>query len=350
MHTLLALALAASAAAEVPVLSAWEAESPLRPLPEAPLGVPADFGTLPFAVTPEKVRLGRWLFFDARLSADGTISCGSCHRPEHGFSEPTAHSRGIRGQEGGRKAPPILNAAFTIQHAYFWDGRAGSLAEQAKGPIANPIEMGSSHPAVAAAVGAVPGYRKAFREAFGDDQVGIDRIAEAIAAYEATRLSGNSRFDRFQAGDRTALSEEEQRGREIFFGRGRCDRCHGGAGFTDSRFHAIGVGTPGHFTARPGAAPDPGRQAVTGAEADRGAFRTPTLRDVSRRAPYMHDGSAATLFEAVRAYQFQAEGVALDPVMREIDITCPDVDALVAFLGALDGTGFEDRPPRHFPQ
>lgn len=349
MHALL-LALLAAGAAPAPEPTPWEAESPLRPLPAAPLGITADFGSLPYAVTPEKVRLGRWLFFDPRLSRDGTVSCGTCHRPEHGFSEPTAHSRGIGGQEGGRKAPPILNAAFTIQHAYFWDGRAGSLPEQAKGPMVNPIEMGSSHPAVEATIAAVPGYRRAFRQAFGDEQVDIDRIAEAIAAYEATRLSGGSRYDRFQAGDAGALTEEERQGRDVFFGRGRCSACHAGPGFTDSRFHAIGIGTPGHFTGRPGAAADPGRFAVTGAEPDRGAFRTPTLRDVSRRAPYMHDGSAATLFEAVRAYQFQAEGPGLDPLLKEIDIACPDVDALVAFLGALDGTGFEDRPPRHLPQ
>jgi cytochrome c peroxidase len=326
----------------------WEIESPLRPLPAAPLGVRASFEELPFTVTPERVRLGRWLFFDPRLSVDGTVACATCHRPEHGFSEPTGHSRGVGGQAGTRKSLPILNVAFGFAQGYFWDGRARSLVDQAKAPLVNPVEMGGTPASVAASVAAVPGYRTAFREAFGDDRIDIDRVAEAIAAYEATRLSGGSRFDRFRAGDAEGLTAEEKEGLEIFFGRGRCSVCHSGPSFSDGAFHDVGIGRRPAGAADAGR--DPGRYAVTGRASDRGAFRTPTLRDVSRRAPYMHDGSIQTLDEAVRVYQVDGDDPRLDPAMREVDIGCRDVAPLVAFLRALDGTGFEDHSPERLPQ
>ena len=353
LYLLLAFPSTGVAATSTSASTAWEAESPVRPLPAAPLGLKVSFAHVRgLTITPEKVRLGRWLFFDPRLSKDGTVSCASCHRPEHGFSEPTARSRGVGGQEGSRKAPPILNAAFSILEAYFWDGRAGSLAEQAKGPMVNPIEMGNSHAEVVRTVNAIPGYRRAFRAAYGDGRLDIDRVADAIAAYEATRLSGDSRYDRFEAGDANALTDLEREGRAVFFGRGRCDTCHPGPHFTDSGFHNVGIGWKAPAPGRPdrqGLA-DPGRFAVTGKEKDLGSFKSPTLRDVTKRAPYMHDGSAQTLRDAVRAYQFPQENPWLDPLMREVDINCHDVDALVAFLGALEGTGYEDAPPSHLPQ
>jgi cytochrome c peroxidase len=332
--------------------AAWETDNPLRPLPEPPLGSPADFAALPW-VTPAKVRLGRWLFFDPRLSADGTIACATCHQPERGFSEPTSHSTGIRGQQGTRKAPPIVNAAFPVYPAWFWDGRAASLAEQAKGPIENPVEMGNTLAAAVATVSRVAGYRRHFREAFGDDRVDIDRLAEAIAAYEATRLSGNSRADRFDAGDATALSEAERRGRALFFGRAACSTCHLGPAWSDGQFHNVGVGWR---PPPPGAPPergfvDLGRAAVSRDPRDTGAFKTPTLRDCARRAPYMHDGSVGTLREAVDLYR--SNGTAnpwLSPKLRTGHLSPADVDDLTAFLGALDGEGFSDEAPRHFPR
>lgn len=331
---------------------AWELDNPIGPLPSPPAGSPADFAATPW-VTPEKVRLGRWLFFDARLSADGSVSCASCHRPAHGFSEPTAHSTGVRGQQGTRKSPPILNAAWPIYPIWFWDGRAASLAEQAKGPLANPVEMAMPLDAVVATVAARPGYRRAFAEAFGDQRVDIDRIAEALAAYEATRLSGNSRADRFDSGDETALSPTERRGRELFFGRAGCNKCHLGPNYSDARFHNLGAGWR---EPAPGAPPasgfaDPGRAAVTHDPRDTGAFKTPTLREVSRRAPYMHDGSLATLRDAVVHYR--TGGIAnpwLSPLSKPIELTATEVDALVAFLLALDGEGYADEPPRSFPR
>jgi cytochrome c peroxidase len=349
----LASILVTSSTPRTPRPESWQLETPLRPLPPVPLGVKASFEDLRTPrVTPRKVRLGRWLFFDARLSKDGTVSCASCHRPENGFSELTAHSKGIGGREGKRKAPPILNAAFAIKETYFWDGRARSLAEQAKGPLVNPIEMGNTHDAVVRTVARIRGYRKAFREAYGDGRIDIDRVADAIAAYEATRLSGDSRYDRFLAGDTSALTQVEKEGREVFFGRGRCDSCHGGWSFTDSKFHNIGIGWSPPPDGRPAheGFGDTGRFAVTKHPKDLGAFKTPTLRDVSKRAPYMHDGSAATLQDAVRAYQHVSGNPNLDPIMREIEISCRDVEVLVAFLRALDGTGYDEAPPMQFPR
>lgn len=331
----------------------WELDNPVRPLPEAPLGVEADWAALPFRITPEKVRLGRWLFFDARLSADRTISCATCHRPEHGFSEPTPVSTGIRGQQGTRRSTPILNAAWPVSPFFFWDGRAGSLTEQAKGPITNPVEMGNTLDGATAAIAAVPGYRPYFREAFGDDAIDIERIVEAIAAYEATRLSGNSRWDRFRAGDEAALTPLESRGEALFNGVAQCNTCHLGPNLTDGQFHNLGVGyrAPGIGLLPEAGFADRGRFSVTGEEKDMGAFKTPTLRDVAKRAPYMHDGSVPDLEEAVLHYW--RGGIAnpwlSDKVVR-FPLSSSELEALVAFLRALDGEGYADVAPRAFPR
>jgi cytochrome c peroxidase len=335
----------------LPAPPPWEAENPVRPLPAAPLGSGADLARLPW-VTPEKVRLGRWLFYDPRLSADGTISCATCHDPARGFSENAPVSTGIGGLTGRRKAQPILNAAFPVAPRWFWDGRAASLAEQAKGPIENPVEMGNTLEGAVRAV-AAGGYRPYFREAFGDDRVDADRLAEAIAAYEATRLSGNSRYDRHDAGDPAALDAEERWGKELFFGRADCKQCHLGPGLTDGAFHNLGVGwrepPPGADLAE--GFEDKGRFEVTGDPADMGAFKTPTLREVSRRAPYMHDGSVPDLWDAVLHYW---RGGIPNPWLSERIVPIPlsraDVAALVAFMEALDGEGWADEPPRSFPR
>jgi cytochrome c peroxidase len=300
------------------------------------------------------VRLGRWLFFDPRLSADGTVSCATCHRPENAFSEPTAVSTGIRGGKGRRKSQPILNAAFPVYPSYFWDGRATSLAEQVKGPIENPVEMGASAEHVALTVSRIGGYRPYFREAFGDDRADLGRVAEAIAAYEATLLSGDSRWDRHEAGDGSALGALEARGRELFFGRAECAQCHLGPNLTDGLFHNLGVGwRPPRSLVEPLASgfEDKGRFEVTGHEKDTGAFKTPTLRDVSKHAPYMHDGSMATLEEAVLHYW--RGGFAnpwLSERMKPVPMSRDDLEALVAFLRALDSEGDVEPGPRALPQ
>jgi cytochrome c peroxidase len=216
----------------------------------------------------------------------------------------------------------------------------------------NPVEMGMTHAGIESTVRAIPGYARYFVEAFGDAHVDVNRIAEAIAAYEATRMSGNSAYDRWDAGDPKALDDKQKLGFRIFFGKAACNQCHLGANLTDSRFHNLGVG---YRRPPPGADPasgfaDPGRSRVTGKPVDTGAFKTPTLRDVSRRAPYMHDGSVATLREAVLLYD--RGGVPnpwLSPDVKPLHLSAEQVDALVAFLEALDGEGFMDVAPRSFP-
>jgi cytochrome c peroxidase len=331
----------------------WEVENPIRPLPEPPLGSPADFAALPFRPTPEKVRLGRWLFHDARLSADGTVSCATCHRSEHGLSEPTALSTGIHGRTGRRRSQPILNAAWPLYPVWFWDGRATSLTDQARGPMENPVEMGSTGARVVAAIASIPGYLPYFHEAFGDERVDLARVSEAIASYEATRLSGNSRWDRYEAGDEASLDPLEQEGRDLFFGRAGCKQCHLGPNLSDARFHNLGVGwNPPAAGAPPESGfADRGRYEVTRDPRDMGAFKTPTLREVSRRAPYMHDGSIPDLAGTVLHYwRGGIPNPWLSERIRPVPMSRRDVEALVAFMKALDGEGFEDVAPRAFPQ
>ena len=330
-----------------PALAKWEIESPVVPLPDPPLGTQADFAALKFAVTPEKVRLGRWLFFDGRLSSDGTVSCATCHRPGNAFSEPTPHSTGVGGQTGNRKSPTFINGAWPFYPVYFWDGRAASLKEQAMGPMANPIEMGSSHEMVVATVSGIGGYRKAFKEVYGDERIDIDRVADAIAAYEATRMSGNSPWDRYKEGDEKAVTDKVKLGDQIFFAKAECAQCHVGWNFTDSKFHNLGVG----WDPQTKGFADPGRAKVSGKPEETGAFKTPTLRDIARHAPYMHDGSVATLRETVEHYNKGGNpNPWLSERMKPLNLTPDEVEALVAMMEALDGEGYQDVPPGSLPQ
>jgi cytochrome c peroxidase len=337
----------------------WEADNPIKPLPAGPLGSDIVLANItPTAPTPERVRLGRWLFYDTRLSSDGTVACATCHRPEYAFSEPTPVSSGIHGQKGTRKAPTIINRAHSLYPNFFWDGRAQSLEQQVLGPIANPIEMGNTHVAMVETLSKVPSYRRYFKEAFGTEEITKERVAHAIADYERTRMSGNSAWDRWRNTKNPAVvSEQVKQGHELFFGKAKCSECHvSGNNFTDTAFHNIGVGwDPKRKTFS-----DEGRYGfVKGtinegfAESDRGAFKTPTLRDVSKHAPYMHDGSIATLREVVEFYNRGGnKNPYLDPKMptKPLGLTSAEVDALVAFLNALDGEGYQDAPPKSFPQ
>jgi cytochrome c peroxidase len=329
-------------------LPIWEAENLLRPLPAPPLGTDIDFAALQVPPTPERVQLGRWLFYDTRLSADGTISCATCHRPEHAFSEPTPVSSGIRGQKGKRKAPTIINQAVTLYPNFFWDGRAASLEDQALMPIENPVEMGNTHRAMVAGLERIQGYRPYFQRAFGTPAITRERVAHAIADYERTRMSGNSPWDRWRRNrDQSAVSEEVKQGHELFFGKAACNQCHLGSNFTDSMFHNIGVG----YDPKRKTFTDAGRFDVTKRPADRGAFKTPTLREVSRRGPYMHDGSIATLREVVELYnRGGVKNPHLDPKIEPLHLSEAEVEALVAFMRALDGEGYQDAPPTTFPQ
>jgi cytochrome c peroxidase len=331
----------------------WEAANPLQPIPATPLGSDVDLAALPTPPTPERVRLGRWLFYDTRLSADGTVSCATCHKPEHAFSEPTPVSTGIGGQKGRRKAPALINRAVSLYPYYFWDGRAASLEEQMLGPLENPIEMGNTHDAMVRTLSAVPGYQPYFAEAFGAGEITKERVAQAIADYERTRVSGNSAYDRWRrARDQRAASEAVKQGHELFFGKAGCSQCHVGSRFTDTTFHNVGIG----WNAATKTFTDDGRYEVTqgkgeAGEADRGAFKTPTLRDVSRHAPYMHDGSVPTLRAVVEYYNRGANrNPFLDPKIEPLGLTPPEIDALVAMLEALAGEGYADIAPTSFPR
>lgn len=348
---------AATAAPAIVAPSAWEVENPVLPLPEPPLGTNADYSVLAFKVTPEKVRLGRLLFYDKRISVDGTVSCATCHRPANAFSEPTAHSTGVHHQQGTRKSPTFLNEAWTIAPVFFWDGRAASLIDQAGGPMANAIEMGNTHDKVVTTFSGVAGYRELFKAVFGDDKVTLPRMSEAIAAYEATRMSGNSRYDKYEAGDHTALTAQEQLGRSVFLDKGRCAQCHiTGANFTDADFHNLGIGWNSHAAKKVEGKLtmdgfyDLGRYKITKDQKDIGAFKTPTLREIDKHAPYMHDGSLTTLAAVVDHYD--KGGIAnpwIDKALPPLHLTKKEKLALISFLKALDGEGYQDIAPTVFP-
>lgn len=292
--------------------------------------------------TKEKVELGRLLYFDKRLSRDSSVSCATCHHPAKGWTDQAPVSTGIKGQKGGRSAPTVLNAAYL--ELQFWDGRAPSLEEQAKGPIENPVEMGFTHKEAVERLSRVKGYRRFFKAAFGDETVTIDRVAKAIASFERTALTGNAPFDRSEAGDPKALSEAQRRGMALFFGKANCSVCHTGKSFSDGDFHNLGVG----MTAKK---PDLGRFEVTKVERDRGAFKTPTLRNLSDTAPYMHDGSQKTLEEVVEFYDKGGEkNDWLSSDIKELKLSAAEKKDLIAFMRALDGDKALVAEPKRFPK
>lgn len=330
-----------SAAATV-ACNQTQAANPGKILRASPMGIdpiPLQWGKVGVA---EKVELGRNLFFDPRLSADGTVSCATCHDPLSAFSLSGRFATGVRGQVGHRKPPTIINAAYN--RAQFWDARAATLEEQAAVPLMNPAEMGMSPASVVSALTAIPGYAALFQKAFGDSAVSVARVTEAIATFERTVVSGNSAYDRFVAGERGALSPEQSRGIGVFR-EARCNACHEGKAFSNGALANLGVGTD-----KPEA--DPGRFAITHEEQDRGRFKTPGLRDVSLRAPYMHDGSLNTLEEVVEFYD--KGGIPnrnLDNRIRPLHLTAVNKADLVAFLRALNGEGWQDAAaPERLPQ
>ncbi len=276
--------------------------------------------------TPEKILLGKMLYYDTRLSNDNTISCATCHDPAMGWSDAGPTSAGIKGQRGGRRAPPVVNSAYN--HLQFWDGRAPSLEEQAKGPIANPIEMGNTHEVMIKTVSGIPGYTEMFQKAFGTSKITLDLVAKAIAAYERTIVTTDSPFDRFVRGDANALTPLEKKGLEIFNGKGHCTACHWGGNFSDGRFHNLGVEPVA------GAQPDNGRYDVTKNPMDKGAFKTPSVRDAALRAPYMHNGSEKSLEAAVRLYDIGGgkDDANLDPMIVPLGLSHQEIEAVVAFM------------------
>lgn len=256
-------------------------------------------------LTAKTIALGRRLFFDRRLSRDGSVACSSCHDPERAFSDGRPIAIGISGRKGRRNAPALVNRGYG--RLFFWDGRAATLEEQVLQPIQDPNEMDLTLPEAGARVHLPAG-----------------EIARALASYVRSILSGGSRFDLFSNGDRSALSPPEQAGLLIFRGKANCVACHVGPNFTDEKLHNTGVAW------RDGKLADPG--------ARQGNFKTPTLREIARTAPYMHDGGLATLEEVVAFYdRGENRNPFLDPELRPLHLSPLEKRNLVAFLGCLNG-------------
>lgn len=311
--------------ADAPDQAASEEQLPKVPLGLPPVPVPDDN-----PMTAAKVELGKLLYFDKRLSKDGTISCATCHDPQMAWTEHRATSEGIGGKIGERNSPTVINAAYNPEQ--FWDGRAKSLEEQALGPVANPIEMGHTVEAMVQDLSKISDYEGRFQEVFGTG-VTADGVAKAIAAFERTILSGNSPFDKFQAGDEAALTDVQKEGWQLFEDAG-CVTCHSPPLFTNGRYYNAGIGMDKEE-------PDVGRMAVTEKEADKGKFRVPTLRDIENTYPYFHDGSSETLEDAVA---LMAAGGKDNPnlsamlkAVREAELSDEDQAKIVEFLKALSG-------------
>ena len=265
-------------------------------------------------ITVEKIELGRRLFNDRRLSRDGSVACASCHDPGRAFSSERAVTPGVFGRRGTRNAPALINRAWG--QSFFWDARVATLEKQVLEPIEDPNEMDLTIEEASRRVG-----------------VPVADMSRALATYIRSIMSGDSLYDRFISGERAALSAEAQIGLQVFRGKGNCSACHIGPTFTDERLHNTGVAW------KAGAFVDEGRGAVTGQLEDRGAFKTPTLREVEHTAPYMHDGSFATLNDVVDYYDRGGNRHALiDPEVRPLALTVSEKDALVALLRSLSGS------------
>jgi cytochrome c peroxidase len=313
--------------------------------------------------TTAHVSLGQALFFDKRLSIDGTLSCAICHDPATAFADHNALAVGTDSRVGTRNAPTLLNSVFS--RSLFWDGRASSLEDQARQPLINPSEMGmENYEAVVARVAAVPEYRQRFKKAFGSEGITIETIVRAIAAYERALVSNNSPFDRFISGNQRAITESQRRGWALFQGKARCITCHEVAPpaplFTDHKFHNTGITPRNHeldglagriqqkATSGASSELDPnmlahtigfselGRFNVTRQIKDIAAFKTPTLRDVELTAPYMHNGSLKTLIDVVRFYNNGGEANPhLDPEIKPLNLSEKEMNDLVEFMRAL---------------
>ncbi|HEY9157939.1 cytochrome-c peroxidase [Candidatus Binatus sp.] len=379
-RTLLFSILAATVVVASFTLAGAQGPGPIAdPKSEKQAGFPADLYSWVIPPdnpqTPAKIALGKALFFDDRLSADGKISCDHCHAPAKGFTDQLPTSMGIRAQFGQRNAPTVLNALFNVTQ--FWDGRAPSLEAQVQGPVTNPVEMGmkSTDDAVAK-VKAIPEYGKQFQDVFGHDVTFAD-IERAIAAYERTQLAFDSPFDKFIAGDPSAISDSAKRGWSIFNGKGRCMSCHAWNPtqplFTDQKFHNIGVSAHNaNFVPLARKALDTlsqsggnaeeidklaigtdmsglGRFLVTKQPHDIGAFRTMSLRNLLVTQPYFHDGSQVTLWDTIDHYnKGGVQNPYLDGGIVPLGLSEAEEDDLVAFLASLTSPEYADAAKQEY--
>ena len=279
-------------------------------------------------LTRERVELGRELFFFKGLSRDGTLSCGGCHVPARAFTDGKPGAVGVRGQVSSRRTPPILNRAWG--KSFFWDGRAATLEDQVLQPILNPKEMDLKPEEIAQRVRADTALNARVKAIFGHDARSED-VARALASYVRSILAGGSPYDRYVAGDRSALSPQQQLGLRLFRGKANCAACHVGTNLTDESFHNTGMGW------KDGSLADQGQS--------QGAFKTPSLRQTAQAAPYMHDGSLATLQDVIDFYNDGGRvNPFLDPEMRKLDLTPEEKSALLEFLKCLSGEVSEGWP------
>jgi cytochrome c peroxidase len=300
-----------------------------------PTQVPTPATNLSYA---QKVELGKQLYFETRLSKNNSVSCAFCHNPGTGFADARQFSIGAFGTAGGRQAPTVYNTGFIPLQ--FWDGRAGSLEEQAIGPIHNPIEMAEMHETVVPKIAKIPAYQKQFQLIFGGG-ASLQHIAEAIAAFERTIVSQNSAFDKYTMGETGAMNEAAVRGVALFRGKARCILCHNGPNLTDNRFHNLGVPQVGPLKE------DLGRYMVTRAQQDKGAFKTPTLRSVVETAPYMHDGVFKRLEEVIDFFDAGGGGNPnLSPLMKPLGLSSEEKADLLEFLKALTGAPIKVNVPK----
>ncbi len=278
----------------------------------------------------DKEELGKMLYFDPRLSGSNWISCATCHNPGLGWSDGLPRTIGDEQKELGRHSPTIINSGyFEVQ---MWDGRKKSLEDQAKGPIAASVEMNQDYDELIRELKSLPGYVRSFDRVFGKNALTIDNIAKAIATFERSVISKNAPYDKYWEGDKSAMSASAVNGMNLFFGKAKCAICHNGPVFTDSGFHNIGVKPAGPLKV------DLGRYNESKDDFDKGAFKTPGLRDITKSAPYMHNGSEATLQDVIEFYDRGGDTKEnVSPFITPLELTNQEKMDLVEFLKALDG-------------
>jgi cytochrome c peroxidase len=301
-------------------------------------------------LTPERIALGKLLYFDTRLSKNDKVSCATCHSPSHGWTDevPTSKAVGFEGRVGPRNSPVVLNSAY--QRHQFWDGRAKSLEQQALGPIETDVEMNMPLAELVPKLNKINGYKKLFKEAYPESKGEItkDYLAKAIASFERTVVSTESPFDKYVKGDTNALNTKAKKGFELFQGKAHCIDCHDGFNFTDGSFQNIGL-KDGELKGK-----ELGRYNVKNRAAWYGVFKTPTLRDVTKSYPYFHDGSVKTLKEATvicsQGGRFENNVKNRSDAMKDRHLSEDEVDAIVEFMKSLTGPDLDIKVPTKFPQ
>ena len=275
--------------------------------------------------TVEKAALGKMLFFEPRLSKNRNMTCATCHNPSFGWEDATVTSVGAQNEALGRHSPTILNQAWG--KSFFWDGRAKTLEEQARGPIESNVEMNLPINEAVNRLKKVASYQAWFKRVFGASGITGENITKAIATFERTVVSGQAPFDLWVEGDESAITASAKRGFELFNGKAKCASCHTGWNFTDNQFHDIGLVTA-----------DKGLAALTGQSKDKFAFKTPSLRNINQRAPYMHHGKVRTLRDAISHYVGGGvKRASRSPLIQPVALTAKDIDDLEAFLLTLTG-------------